>query len=893
MATSSGAVSLDLVAGSTSGFQQSAQAAISKVGAGLQKMFVGTLAVLGSASVAKFTSACVDAAAAAEQTANRLNTVFPESSKAIDNWASDAMYQMGMTAGTAKKITSSFGMMAQGMGYSEKQSAAMSTQMTQLAGDMAAFYGISTDEAQSKLTGIFTGMTRGMKTLGVNMSEANLQAHALSMGISKEVSAMSDAELAAVRLSYAQSQLSKVNGYAQQNLNTYTGQVNLLQQQFGALKAQLGKSMMAAMLPVIKALNAIVAGAIQAAKAFNALIETVTGKSLTQVFGGAQGVVADLGDEVDETADSTSSLAAAQDQAAQAAKNQDKAQKALNRTLAGFDKINKLSSDSSSLGADANTASMAIPSNIISEVPALNQELDQTQDKLNKLQFSPKLITSLTKLKKAFGKLGEVIGKGLGYVWEKILVPLGNWTMNALAPRLVDLLANALDTLRIICEKLAPVLEFIWEEVFEPLFSFIGNFIGNTVLWVLDQLNIAWGDLNGLIEQADFTDLLDALREFKNTNPAAFYLIAGAITAIALALMKHPILALLTGIAFAAKVIVDNWDGIVKFFQGVWDGICKAFGDVKEWFREKFEGAKTKVQDTWKNIGTWFGQRKEDIGNAFKNLKDTLGTHFQNAKTKVQDTWGNIKTWFATKRDQIGQTFSNIKDTLGTHFQNAKTNVQNKWQNIGEWFQTKKNQIGYVFQNLPNFLGSFFGNAWQTIQNKFSNWGQFWIGLWNNVKGRFQNIGTALGQGISGAVRQSLNNIFRWVENVLNSLVGFANSALSLIPGYSWRFSRVTLPRLAQGGFIDKNTPRLAVIGDNRHEGEIVSPESKLQAMVDEAVARAGGNNEQVVSLLTQLIQVVEAKDTATYLDSAVITRKVVSNVNRQTQATGYCPILV
>ena len=35
----------------------------------------------------------------------------------------------------------------------------------------------------------------------------------------------------------------------------------------------------------------------------------------------------------------------------------------------------------------------------------------------------------------------------------------------------------------------------------------------------------------------------------------------------------------------------------------------------------------------------------------------------------------------------------------------------------------------------------------------------------------------------------------------------------------------------------------LAMIGDNRHQGEIVAPEDKMQAMVDRAVAMASNQN--------------------------------------------------
>ncbi len=56
------------------------------------------------------------------------------------------------------------------------------------------------------------------------------------------------------------------------------------------------------------------------------------------------------------------------------------------------------------------------------------------------------------------------------------------------------------------------------------------------------------------------------------------------------------------------------------------------------------------------------------------------------------------------------------------------------------------------------------------------------------------------------------------------------------VPGFggkSWsmnipKMNTVALPRLAQGGYVKANSPQLAMIGDNRHEGEIVTPENKM-----------------------------------------------------------------
>ncbi len=50
--------------------------------------------------------------------------------------------------------------------------------------------------------------------------------------------------------------------------------------------------------------------------------------------------------------------------------------------------------------------------------------------------------------------------------------------------------------------------------------------------------------------------------------------------------------------------------------------------------------------------------------------------------------------------------------------------------------------------------------------------------------------------------------------------------------------NEVSIPRLAQGGFVKANTPQLAMIGDNTRYGEVVAPET-IQELLDKAF-RAG-----------------------------------------------------
>ena len=164
---------------------------------------------------------------------------------------------------------------------------------------------------------------------------------------------------------------------------------------------------------------------------------------------------------------------------------------------------------------------------------------------------------------------------------------------------------------------------------------------------------------------------------------------------------------------------------------------------------------------------------------------------------------------------------------------------------------------------------------------------------WNNLIGHFGDVWAS--------VTLTIGTTFNSAKNFINEVISGINSKLQGLYWPSWVpaiggkqiFSSGPLPYLAQGGFVSRNTPQLAVIGDNTREGEIVSPESKLQAMADRAAANGGGNMSTVENLLRQLIEAVNAQDRGVYLDGRDISRAVVRNVNMQTQTTGRCPIVV
>ena len=84
---------------------------------------------------------------------------------------------------------------------------------------------------------------------------------------------------------------------------------------------------------------------------------------------------------------------------------------------------------------------------------------------------------------------------------------------------------------------------------------------------------------------------------------------------------------------------------------------------------------------------------------------------------------------------------------------------------------------------------------------------------------------------------------------------------------------------LANGGFVKANTPQLAMIGDNRHQGEIVSPEDKLQEMALKAASMVGGNisREELESVINRAVMRIVAalSELGFYMDSKQVATAV------------------
>ncbi len=266
----------------TSGFASKIKEQFASIGPSIKQAFsfsLGTLIAdaLKSAgqAILQFGKEAVGLASDLEEVQNVVDVTFEGDAAEINRWSKSANKSFGLTELKAKQYTSTIGAMLKSSGLAGKSVTSMSKDMTGLAADMASFYNLDMDTAFEKIRSGISGETEPLKALGINLSVANLEAFALSQGITKSYQAMSQAEQVTLRYNYLMSVTSDAQGDFARTTDSLANAQRVLEGNIETLKTNIGNTL----LP-------IVSGAVTA---INDLFKALTPElSLTETFTGIE-----------------------------------------------------------------------------------------------------------------------------------------------------------------------------------------------------------------------------------------------------------------------------------------------------------------------------------------------------------------------------------------------------------------------------------------------------------------------------------------------------------------------------------------------------------------------------------------------------------------------------
>lgn len=190
-----------------------------------------------------------------EEVQNVVDVTFGENSHIIDRWAESLGKAHGISTLYGKQFVGTMGAMLKSMQLTDDKVVDMSKNLVQLAGDMASFYNIDVEEAFNKIRSGISGETEPLKQLGINMNVANLEAYALSQGINKVYSEMSQAEQATLRYNYLLSVTADAQGDFARNIDSLANQQRILELQRQEMLSKLGNAIMPAVTRAVEELN--------------------------------------------------------------------------------------------------------------------------------------------------------------------------------------------------------------------------------------------------------------------------------------------------------------------------------------------------------------------------------------------------------------------------------------------------------------------------------------------------------------------------------------------------------------------------------------------------------------------------------------------------------------
>ena len=233
----------------------------------LSDAIIGGFKALGGAiksavsGFASFAKEGINLASDLEEVQNVVDTTFGSSgAKEIETFAKSAATSFGMSELSAKQFTGTIGSMFKSMGVADKEVLSMSTSITGLAGDMASFYNLDPQEAFDKLRSGISGETEPLKQLGINMSVANLEAYALSQGITTAYQKMSQAEQATLRYNYIMQATADAQGDFSKTSDSFANQQRILQLNIENLSASIGKKLLPTVNSFTTAINGLLSG---------------------------------------------------------------------------------------------------------------------------------------------------------------------------------------------------------------------------------------------------------------------------------------------------------------------------------------------------------------------------------------------------------------------------------------------------------------------------------------------------------------------------------------------------------------------------------------------------------------------------------------------------------
>ena len=779
---------------------------IGKIGAAIGVAF-------GVSALVNFGKAAVNLASDLQEVQNVVDVAFGDMSYKAEEFAKSAIENFGISELSAKRTASTYMAMAKGMGIAEDAASDMAITMTGLTADIASFYNMSQERADVILKSVYTGETETLKQLGIVMTEVNLENFAMSKGITKSLSAMTQQEKTMLRYQFVLEQTRLAQGDFVRTQDSWANQTRILTERWKEMQRIFGEAFMMIGTLILPAINDLVYGLTKVAE-----FAKVAASSIYELF---------TGKKFDEQEEQTKQIA---DNIAEQAENQEKLNDEIKKTLAGFDDIQILSrqtAEATDISGDNLLPSMIGGGTTTGTTTGADPSKYQEMASAIKSTLAD-ILMAASKALLALGVIAIFSGNiplGIGLIIASKVAKVAGDTLGSENP--LETLKGHLETLE---EYLVPALLGIGVLL---LFSGMiplgtGLILGGIAYWGYKEAQSEEYDT------ASFQDKLNVIMEAVSLG----------LVAIGVMLIFFGQIPLGIGLIIAGKSLLDATEAkldeggvttkIKKFFEDnkelivgvgialvVIGIICFCFGIFNQiTFGIFMAGAAVLAAEETMNPGAI----QEVITEAFNAAMEWLEIH------------GGLVLGILLLFTGAGAPFGMalIMDYVSAM---GKGEEPVLWDSILE-------SIKKTWNDIKSYWNENIADVWTL---------EFWLDLAKIAgNGLIEGFELAI-NGIIGMFEKMINWIVEGINNLsfdLPDILGGGHVGFD-IPEV--KFGRISIPRLAKGAVIPPNREFLAVLGDQKQGTNIEAP---LQTIVDAfniALAQnggySGGNTEVILEI--------------------------------------------
>ncbi len=174
---------------------------------------------------------------------NKVQVSFGDSSKSVEDFADTTLKSFGIARGSALEMAALFGDMGTSLGMSQQEAANMATSLVGLAGDLASFKNVQIEVAQTALAGIFTGETESLKKLGIMTTEATLKNNEYFLSLGKSFSELTQLEKIQIRYAEVLRQSNNAVGDFARTNEGFANQMRMLQESMKETGEEIGQKL--------------------------------------------------------------------------------------------------------------------------------------------------------------------------------------------------------------------------------------------------------------------------------------------------------------------------------------------------------------------------------------------------------------------------------------------------------------------------------------------------------------------------------------------------------------------------------------------------------------------------------------------------------------------------